>query len=247
MKYLALVLLIISAISTARPIVLCAEKTDHPPYSGIFNEFINIINLQTELQIEVVRRPWKRCLRDVEQGVFDGTLAVIYTEERDKLFAYPKTAAGKLDAAKAIWHASYPVFVHKDSTLRWNGDNFNQQEIIVAAPLGYLVSEKLQEIKGLNILNIEPVKGLNLLAMRRLDGYVVEQSVADKVIQRYKLRFALTTLTPLFLTRNWYLVFSNDFVRASPQTAARFWELLAQIRQQHGPRLYQKYMQLWVK
>lgn len=247
MKYLALVLLITSVISTAEPIVLCVEKTDNPPYSGIFNEFIRIINSQSELQIEFVRRPWKRCLRDVELGEFDGTLAVIYTEERDKLFAYPKTAAGQLDSVKAIWHASYPVFVHKDSTLRWNGDNFNQQGITVAAPLGYVVSDKLQKINDLNTLNIEPEKGLNLLAQQRLDGYVVEQSIADKIIQRYKLRSAVTTLIPPFLSEDWYLVLSNDFVQKSPQIATRFWGELAQIRQLHGLRLYQKYMQPWVR
>ena len=96
-------------------------------------------------------------------------------------------------------------------------------------------------------MNIEPEKGFNLLAQQRLDAYVVEQSIGDKIIQRYKLRSAVTTLTPPFLSKDWYLVLSNDFVQTSPQIAARFWELLAQNRQQHGPDLYQKYMQQWVR
>lgn len=234
---------------SAKPIVLCLEKINNLPYfgieqnNGVFIDFINIMNSQSELQIELVQLPWKRCLRNVELALFDGAFAVIYTVQRDKLFSYPKTAEGKLDRSKAIWQASYPVFVHKESTLQWNGDNFNQVGIKVAAPLGYVVSDKLGQIKNLCVSNIAPEKGLQLLAMQRLDAYVIEQSIGDKIIQNNNLTSAVTTLATPFLTRDWYLVLSNDFVQLSPQTAAQFWELLAQVREQNGQRLYQKYMQ----
>lgn len=249
MKYLALILLIMSAISSAKPIVLCIENINNQPYfgieqnDGVFIEFINIMNSQSELQIELVQRPWKRCLRNVEQGLFDGAFAVIYTQQRDKLFSYPKTAGGQLDKSKAIWQASYPVFVHKESELQWNGDNFSQVGIKVAAPLGYIVSDKLEQIKNLSMSNIAPEKGLKLLAMQRLDAYVIELSIGDKIIQSNNLTSAVTTLATPFLIRDWYLVLSNNFVQLSPQTAAQLWELLAQVREQNGQRLYQKYMQ----
>ncbi|WP_019615733.1 hypothetical protein [Psychromonas ossibalaenae] len=249
MKYLLLIFLIISAVSRAEPIVLCVEKADYPPFmdldqeNGVFYQFIKIMNKQSDQQIELVSRPWKRCLREVELGIFDGAFAVIYTQKRDQMFAYPKTHDGLLDNSKALWTVNYPVFVHKDSTLQWDGRTFNQSQIQVASPLGYIVSKQLGQIRSLTALNMEAVKGLKLVARKRLNAYVIEQSIGEKMIQRHDLDSLLTTLETPFMVKDWYIILSKDFTRKSPLKAGRFWESLAQVRMEHGARLYQFYMQ----
>ncbi|WP_028864834.1 hypothetical protein [Psychromonas aquimarina] len=248
MKYLVFILLMISAVSSAQPLALCVEKVDYPPFmeldqqNGVFYQFIKLMNEQSDLHIKLVSRPWKRCLREVELGIFDGAFAVIYTAKRDQMFAYPKTADGLLDNSKALWKVNYPVFVHKESTLQWNGVQFNQSEIQVASPLGYVVSERLALMPSLIALNMEAVKGLQLVARQRLDAYVVEDSIGKKIIQRHGLNSALTTLEKPFLVKDWYIVLSKEFVHKHPTAAGQFWELLADVRREHGQRLYQFYM-----
>ncbi len=248
MKYLLLIFLMISAVSRAQSIGLCVEKMDYPPFmeldqkNGVFFKFIQIMNKQSDLHIELVSRPWKRCLREVELGIFDGAFAVIYTLERDQMFAYPKTADGLLDKSKALWKVNYPVFVHKESTLQWHGNQFNQSQIQVASPLGYVVSQKLALMPSLTALHMEAVKGLKLVARQRLDAYIVEQSIGKKIIQRQGLSSVITTLQRPFLVKDWYIVLSKEFVVKHPQTAGRFWALLAEVRRDHGARLYQFYM-----
>lgn len=241
-------LLFIINNSFARTLNLCIEETVNLPYvgkihEGIFNEFMDSIEALSEFKIVLHNLPWKRCLREVELGNMDGAYAVIYTKKRDLLFAYPKTNNGELNVSNIIWRAEYPIFAHKDSKFDWDGESFNQSDLDFSAPLGYVAYQKLRDLEVLHPASLPPDKGLDLVARNRLDGYIVERAIGENLLREKGLTGQIKQLQKPFLSSNWFLVLSKKYTQAYPNEALAFWALLSQVREQHGRRLYQKYMQ----
>lgn len=251
MKYILFILIALLAnMNQAKTINLCVELSGNLPYLGkpgeigIFDDFLMELEAQQAFQIELHYFPWKRCLRHVETGEMDGALAVIFTEERDLIFAYPKTNEGKVDRSKVIWNAEYPVFSHKDSTLQWDGETFSQKDALLSTPLGYVTYNKLNDLGVLYDVSLEPEKGLELVHKKRLDGYVVERSIGEKILQKKQINQNFKNLDKAFLETDWYIVLSKTFAQTNPEDAQLFWASLAQIRETHSQSMYKKHMQL---
>jgi polar amino acid transport system substrate-binding protein len=218
------------------------------PYSGddtqkgMIEDFIDMINSQSELDMNIQYIPWKRCLRDVELGDIDGAFALVHTSKRDSQFSYPKDLDNQLDRSKRIWTVKYPVFVPNESKLDWDGVNFNQSDILLSAPFGFVAYEKLKEVGVLSEGYLDKVRALELVNSARLDGYVVEQSIGENLLREMQLTEKFKTLETPFLSTDWYLVLSNDYVEKHPEKATRLWDLLEQVREEFGEALYKKNM-----
>ncbi|PKF60404.1 hypothetical protein CW745_15170 [Psychromonas sp. psych-6C06] len=234
--------------SFANTVNICAEDTENLPYvgienKGIFNEFMDLISAQGDFNVVLHNLPWKRCLRSVEQGEMDGAFAVIHTQERDLLYAFPKKKNGELDQSKVIWQAEYPIFVHQESDFSWNGVSFNQQKLQLSAPLGYVAYQKLKQLGVLFPSNLSHQKGLGLVARKRIDGYVVERAIGETLLRKKGIVKNMKQLPIPFLTSSWYLVLSHRYTKNYADEAITFWNTLAKVRDEHGQRLYKQQMQ----
>lgn len=233
--------------SYARTLNLCIEEMVNLPYigkvhEGIFNEFMDSIETLSKFKIVLHHLPWKRCLRAVELGEMDGAYAVIYTKERDSLFSYPKQNNGELDVSSIIWQAEYSIFTHQDSDFEWDGASFNQSGLQLSAPRGYVAYQKLSDLGVLHATSSHDT-AFELVAMQRLDGYIVERAVGESLLKKKGINDKIKQLQKPFLNSNLFLVLSNTYVQAHPNEAIAFWTFLAQVRTLHGKRLYQQYMQ----
>jgi len=70
-----------------------------PQLPGIEIELYRLMAARLNLQLEMVRIPWKRCLSEVKQGRADGIFPASFKPERLSLGVYPMRN-GKLDPSK---------------------------------------------------------------------------------------------------------------------------------------------------
>ncbi len=100
MKKLFVTLLLVVVIGL--PGYALAEKlviatTEWPPYvfmengklTGIDVEIIQEVCKRNGIESDIQMVPWKRALKEVEEGRMDAIFAPIYTEERAKFLYYP--------------------------------------------------------------------------------------------------------------------------------------------------------------
>ena len=74
----------------------------------------------SNVHIEFVREPWKRCLNDLKLGKVDALIAR-HSVSREVFAKYPKTSKNELDNERAI-SSTATCFIHKKNVpLKWNG------------------------------------------------------------------------------------------------------------------------------
>lgn len=235
---LAMTCLVTAALSglpaQAETLHLCGEDQDNPPYfspSGqgsllaLVRQTAGLLNTPVEFHF----LPWKRCLAMVEQGAMAGALALIWSRERAQTFAFPHNHRGEADPDRRLWQVEYPVYVHINSPLRWDGQQFSGLTGALGTPLGYISEQRLSEMQ-LPVQKLAPDAGLKLVAKARLGGYIVEREIGQALLTRHGLRPAVRELSLPFMSVHWYLVFSRHYQQARPDYVEQFWAELARQR-----------------
>lgn len=254
-KTLLLFIGLSSQPALAEQITLCYEEQDYRPYlrtttqitdektglRGMFPDMALLAGKQVGIKVRFTTSSWKRCIDLLRTGQADGMFAAIYKAEREKWAVYPRTE-GKVDITKRLWTVDYSVYSHRNSPLIWNGTGFQFVVNGIDAPAAYFTYDQLREMAVLPARNSLPEKGLQLLALQRLDGYVLERFTAESLIDRLKLNDQLKSHQPLFASENLYLVLSKQWARAQPDRADAFWAALANVREQHGQSLLRTYL-----
>ncbi|WP_108652244.1 hypothetical protein [Dongshaea marina] len=128
--------------------------------------------------------------------------------------------------------------------MSWDGHKFSGITLGIGAPPGYIAQQKLAEMKVLSSKNTVPQKGMVLVALGRMDGYVVARSAGRKIIEKFELSDSIRALSLPFMQSLLYLPVSKAFYKKHPQVAEKLWHSLAKIRKEQGQRLLKKYENL---
>ncbi len=251
-------LLATPALAESLPLLrLCHELEDLPPYisitennrdwlqPGLVLELIAQAARQAQVQVEMHRQPWMRCIHELQSGTSDGVFVAVWQAERDAWGQFPGRDPQRqkpVDPRYRLWRVDYPIIVRKDSALQWDGQHFQGLTYKLSAPLGYAAREHLEDLGALNTTSLTPARALNLVAKGRLDGYVLERHVAQALIQRLKLSDELVLLPQALFEDDWYLPLSHQFYQRSPEVAERFWQALAMQRERFAEQLAQRYL-----
>ncbi|WLQ14764.1 transporter substrate-binding domain-containing protein [Hahella aquimaris] len=241
-----------TALAEPPPIRICYESDPMPPYSlsdadalrdraGVLPELIRISAERVGLLYKFYRRPWKRCIRDLEENRLDALFAAIWLKEREAWGVYPNIN-GELDASRRLWSSIYPIFVANNSKLQYSNGEFQGLKFGVGAPVGYVAYQKLERMGVLAPSSLTPDIGFELLTRNRLDGYVIDQSIGRTLAKNMGLSDAITTLPEPFLISDWYLVISHKFYEERSQDSETLWNALTQTREEMGEYLLEKYM-----
>lgn len=215
---------------------ICVENRDNAPYirtdhSGLLNRLVTDAASQIHQRVTFHPLPWKRCLTMVEQGAMDAALALVWNAERQARFSYPLTQDGNVDTSLRVWQGEYLIMVPHNSALEWDGQQFRQLTGGLSSPLGYASGEKLRKLNAFGI-DKTPDQGLLLVSRGRLPGYVVQKEIGMETLRKYGLTHKVKVLPEPFMTEEWYLVFSPQFLRRSATTAESLWRAIAFERQQ---------------
>ncbi|EDQ00818.1 ABC-type amino acid transport/signal transduction system, periplasmic component/domain [Shewanella benthica KT99] len=195
----------------------------------------------SNLSIQLVRLPWKRCIQHLAQGKIDAIFAAIWTQERETWGVFPKLN-GSINLDQRLWRARYRVFIHKHSNLKWSNGQFSGLKLGVAAPLGYIAHDKLSKLGTLPANNLTPNEGFTLLVRGRLDGYVIEKYIGQNIINQLKLTDELTTLKEDFMHVNLYMPVSHQWYQQHSELTLKFWQTLAEVREEQGDTIFNSYI-----
>lgn len=254
---LALFFSVIFTFSSAHAhekITLCYEDQDYPPYlvgasqgvnnqnSGVLVDLSRKAFKEAGITVDFVRRPWKRCMRMVEQNKAAGMFGVIYRKEREKIGRYP-FKSGEIDPSRRFLSVEYPVFHHKDITVSWDGKSFISKDIKIGTPLGYdtVKSLKIEHNIDANI-NFLPEKGLALVAQKKLDGYILEKNVGLQLLRKQNLIEKVIPHQSPFKQHNLYLFLSHGFYESHTEEAEKVWTSLAVLRKTVLDELMRTYL-----
>ncbi len=187
-----------------------------------------------DVDFQLIRRPWKRCLHELENGTVDAVVGS-YKPDRERIGQYPMFN-GELDIFRAIDTNAYCYFSIKSAELQWNGQKFTgQQRHGVAIPLGYSIEDLLirSNIKTLQVESNS--KGFHLLSHARVDGMATlcgaGRRIMDKAPDSY--RHVIVSKAPLKRNVGFFIV-SRQFYRAHPAVAEVIWDELVNLRDDYN-------------
>lgn len=236
-------------------LTLCIEDADYSPYlignsgsstNGMLPQLIRAAAEDNQQALKVIAYPWKRCIDMLSKGQVDALAASLWLPERDAWAAFPKfpdQPQGTPDRSKRLWSAEYPVFVPQQGTLSYDGKQFRGVKTGLSAPPGYVAWQRLKDAGLLNNAVLPPKNGLKLVALDRLDGYIVERNIGQHLLHKMGLASQVTTLPTPYISDDWYLVFAHQFQAANPDLTQRIWTSLGKIRDARGPELLRAYQQ----
>ena len=237
----------------SKTIKICYEDQDYSPYisdlryshkgRGILVDLVEMSVKSVGLDVEFIRRPWKRCLSMMKNGSVDAIFAALWTKEREAWAAFPKKKDNlkKLDESLSLWDSQYVVFKRVDSELSYSGGKFKNVISGIDAPPGYVAYKMLKDMKVLSRSNNTPEKGLKLVRLKRIDGYVVERNIGNYIINKNKSNDVIDSIGEVFFEGHWFLPFSKKFYKKSPELSSKIWNMIAIMKKKNGSMLIKKY------
>lgn len=212
-----------------------------PPDPGVTPEMLRLLEHEVPgLRVQLQRMPWKRCLVQLQDGEVDAVVAS-FKRERQQAGAYPMKG-GEPDPALAIDVRAYYLYKAGDSALNWNGQQFAGLAGAIGAPLGYSIVEDLQK-KGASVAESRSAAtDFQKLLLGRLAGVAAFEKVGDFHMRKARPGVVVRLGTAL-ATKEYYLVFSHQFMRRHPTLAPALWRGLARIREQQADALFLKYLE----
>lgn len=196
-----------------------------------------------DLQLELRRLPWKRCLQQLEQGEVDALIAS-YAKERETLGKYPKRAddpTGLPDSSRAFSEHQTCLVSKPGVSWRWDGQKFSGiDQVVIARPLGYAPLKTSDQSKISIHYTLSGAMDLDLLEGGRVNAITTLCRIAGKPAEApYLKKRHLQVLYPPLYSNTGYLVFSHAFYKAHKNQAEQLWQLLSVEK---GEAIYQKYL-----
>jgi len=216
-----------------------------PEDPGILVELVKQIqNRVPNLRISFSRRPWARCLADLETGEADAVFSSSFKPERLKIGVYPMKD-GKDDRTYRIDTKSYSLFKLRDSTVDWDGNRLANVKTAIAAMRGYAVVDDLKKM-GVTVQEVNNSEsGFKMLLAGRVDGFAQLTEVGDYTLKKYPAFSGVIKQSPPLVVRDYYLQISHPFQTKHPELTLTIWRALADIRRTELDRLTAKYMRFF--
>ncbi len=212
-----------------------------PPNPGILVEMVaQLPGRVPQLHVSFVRRPWVRCLAELEAGSVDAVFSSSYKPERTRIGVYPMKD-GKPDRRLRIDTKSYSLFKRKDNALDWDGGRFAQLDDGLVAVRGYAVVDDLKAL-SVPVTEVNSVdSAFRMVLMGRVDGFAHLTEFGEHFLRTHPDFSPVVRHGPPIVTRDYYLMVSKQFHAQNGALVQDIWNALAAIRQAEHERLVAKY------
>lgn len=191
------------------------------------------------LKLELVRKPWKRCLAALANGQVDAVIAS-YDANRASYARYPQLQQ-QPDPSRAFAQHQTCLVSRQDAEWSWDGEKIiGGNEIVIGRPLGYAainspVGQKFQmHYTQSSTMDLDLLKKGRINAVTTLCNINGQQFTASFIAAR-----GLKVLNPPLSSNIGYLVFSQDFYQRQQVLAELLWDQLAINK---GSEIYQRYL-----
>ncbi len=175
-------------------------------------------------------RPWKRCLKEIEEGQYDAIVSASYQPERAKYLIYPDDAANTLKSRWRITQVEYVVITNSDTPYAFDGD-IQTLPPPVRAPLGYSIADDLKAA-GISVLEApDPVDCVQQLVKSGRGSFVTPpENAAELQIDK---RFAgkLKAHVPPVKSKSYFMAFSIKSRNFDQEEILSIWNEIARLRE----------------
>lgn len=211
--------------------------TEHPGAS--IEHLLLLAKKIPELQVELVRMPWKRCLAAMASNEVDAIIAS-YHPERTAIGRYPMQQQ-QPDPSRAFAQHHTCLVSRKDATWSWDGKQIiGENELVIGRPLGYAALTSPVGQKFHMHYTLSGTMDLDLLKKGRINAVTTLCNInGQPFTSRFIIDRDLKVLQPPLYRNTGYLVFSAQFYQQQQVTAEKIWTLLAQEK---GSDIYQRYL-----
>jgi polar amino acid transport system substrate-binding protein len=216
-----------------------------PDNPGILVEMVGQLPSRVpNLRVSFSRKPWSRCLAELEAGTADAVFASSVNPERMKIGAFPMKD-GKEDRHYRIDTKSYSLYKLKDAPIDWDGARFSNVKRSVGAMRGYAIIANLKKM-GVPVSEVDRQENaFRMLLAGRLDGFVQLGTEGDYSLKAHPEFKHIVKVAPPVATKDYYLQISHQFQADNPALTLAIWKALAAIRQAESERLTLKYMKAY--
>lgn len=201
-----------------------------------------LTGLIPDLELQLERLPWKRCLAKLANGDVDAIIGS-YAKEREKIGRFPLNEQNKPDKNRAFAEHQTCLVTRADAKWSWDGRKFiGIDQVVVARPLGYAPLQSPEKQKIVMHYTLSGTMDLDLLERNRVNAITTLCRIAgENAVTPYIQDRALKVLMPPLYSNTGYLIFSHQFYNQHSAVAEQLWQLLAQHR---GQAIYHSYLDL---
>jgi len=227
------------------PFQLGSGSQIHKGKPGIAVEMVLMLEQRLDIEIELLRLPWKRAEQRLKEGEVDCLFNASFKKNRLANGQYPMHE-GEVDVDKRSYFNSYAIFALEGGDLVWNGDQLlNHRTGMIGAERGFSVIADLKAM-GVNIYQANSIEQLmKLVKHQRLVGAAVFELLGEAFLNVNRSDYLnIKKLSPSFKKKAYYLMLSHQFVKDSPELANQLWTEIAIIRESQAFKLMlEKYLQ----
>ena len=211
------------------PPYIAGDGADVPASPGIAIELVQKAVAGQGCRLQLVRRPGKRALVEVERGQFDGLILYSYTAERGRTLVYP-LKKDHPDAARRLATLSHYLYQRRGNRVEWDGKTLRAgRQGPIGINRGFGIRADLEKLGAMIEEANSTEQNLNKLKLGRIVAYAMQDNIADHIIAEGD--YAMIEKLPQALQRkDYYLAFSRRFYLAHRPLAERIWDDIGRQR-----------------
>lgn len=232
---LSIFLSVLPLRSEAAELTFATENADSFPWimtagGGVDTMLIKTAAANLNHKINIIKVPWKRCLRIMESNQVDGCYAASFKPNRMKHGIYPMFD-GKPDASKQLHPGSYSLYVQNDSKVDWDGDKFVNLSGMVGAPRGFSIISKLKD-KGATVEEGNSTESiLKMLVNGRVDAVAALTPQGDRLLNQHKnFNQQIRKIRIPLVVKPYFLMFSQNRNMETPKLVSEFYSEIEKVR-----------------
>lgn len=242
-KFLALSLMSLMSLLfcqisfAAEKVLLMGEDADSFPFSmkdksGLDFILLNMVDEKlAEIEFEYKLVPWQRCLESIKSNAAQGCFTASFKTKRLAFGSYPMKG-DKPDENLRLHSSSYTLYTTKgnEGSVKVNGLDITGLNGMISVTRGYSIGDDLKG-KGYKVdaTSSKSISSFKKLAAGKVQ-YVAELSQSgDAIISKFDGK--LVAIKPDLITKPYYLMFSNAFIKKNKALTDKIFATIASVRE----------------
>lgn len=239
MKRLLLLACLVALPCAAKETVkLCFDNEDAYPSTlkngtGLSFYLLNIVAKQLDVQMIYTPLPWKRCLKEVETGSYDGVIGIAYLPERRSIAAFPLNSASQVLHEQRLLTTTRSVYRRKGSSNSWDGKQFVALNGPVGVQAGYMAASVLKQRQIPSEDSSQSTDDIfRKLSVGLIQIAVVEERQGDRSLKTHpEYANKIEKLAQPFLISDLFLAFSYPFQNTKTKLSQAIWQEITHVRE----------------
>ena len=203
------------------------DVSTQPQANRIIYHTLNVV-LPKKYGINIKLKPimWSRGLELIKTGLADGIIGASYNDERAVYAVYPMKA-GKPDPAKMLRLAEYFLYKNKNSTITWDGIQFDGIDGDIVSISSFAIVKDLRKM-GIAVKEERNIAWImrNLAIGKFKSAALLSGRVDEFLADNPDLQENIIKVEKPLKRKEYYLIFSKKFYNERHELAKAIWDAI---------------------